>query len=367
MSDNKKRMENIEVARCISMLMIIILHFNWKGGFMDGAAWPANPLRLTVELIESLSIVAVNVYMLITGYFLAGSKFKPRKLLVFWLRVFFFSAIIGLFVALTGIVHGADLSTYTILMLIAPVLMGHYWYVTAYVFLFLITPLIVAATDKLTKKQLGTVICLMLFVHSLIKTIAPFKLEADLHGNDFMWYIVMALIAAYIKLYGLKLIDSKAKCLALYFGFSALIFIERIGLAIINSHAPHFNYILTVMYDYNHFFVLMAALGLFGFFLNCKFEKCGKLFAVIAPYTLGVYLFHENIIIRFEWPKWFGAATATTPLLYLGKLVIAVICIFALGAIIDFVRDMIFRFADRLLDKVKPYKSIKDKLDSLSF
>lgn len=67
----EKRKSNIELLRIILILLVIILHY--MNISMGGALGKVRPNTFDYYLdhfIESLSIVAVNVFILITGYFL---------------------------------------------------------------------------------------------------------------------------------------------------------------------------------------------------------------------------------------------------------------------------------------------------------
>lgn len=74
-----KRLANFELLRCIAMMMVVVLHFLGKSGILA-------PLSQTSLAgyeylawgVESLCIVAVNVYMLISGYFLTEAIFLSK-------------------------------------------------------------------------------------------------------------------------------------------------------------------------------------------------------------------------------------------------------------------------------------------------
>ena len=87
------RNSNIELLRIVSMLMVVVLHFNNNGANTGIVNMPeVLTERLTWGfLVESLCLVAVNCFVLISGYF--SIKLKVRSLLKFYLQCF----IIGLF------------------------------------------------------------------------------------------------------------------------------------------------------------------------------------------------------------------------------------------------------------------------------
>ena len=127
-------MANLEVLRCVAMMMVVVLHYLGKGGLLPDLTAPLSVQDMVAWLLEAFCIVAVNVYMMISGYFLCESSFKLSRLLTLWLQLWLYSVGIGVLAAVTGIVPAAEVSTHYYLTLLFPVTMGHYWFLTAYVF-----------------------------------------------------------------------------------------------------------------------------------------------------------------------------------------------------------------------------------------
>ena len=74
------RQLNYEILRIVAMLMIVCLHYLSKSGLLG------NPSRANMTLtayfawfIEAFCLVAVNVYVLISGYFGAEKVFKAEE------------------------------------------------------------------------------------------------------------------------------------------------------------------------------------------------------------------------------------------------------------------------------------------------
>ena len=80
----KERMANLEVLRCVAMMMVVVLHYLGKGGLLPDLTAPLSVQDMAAWLLEAFCIVAVNVYMMISGYFLCESSFKLSRLLVNW-------------------------------------------------------------------------------------------------------------------------------------------------------------------------------------------------------------------------------------------------------------------------------------------
>lgn len=95
----KKRIPNFEVIRVLAMYFIVIWHFIRHGllyetsptysfsisGFLDYSL---------MQIIMIITVMAVNLYVLITGYFMILSKPKWKKIPHLWFQVFVYSMIL---------------------------------------------------------------------------------------------------------------------------------------------------------------------------------------------------------------------------------------------------------------------------------
>ena len=190
-------MENLELLRCVAMMMVVTLHFQGKGGLLTGGdrtlsdgAVALTGAGYAAWLLEAFCSVAVNGYMLISGYFLCTSSFKLNRLIRLWLQVWFYSVTFGVLAAAAGVVEETAVDAHYYLTLLFPISMDHYWFMTAYLFLYVLTPFAGLAVRQMTKGQMKAAILILLTVFCLLKSVVPFRLEADLKGYDVLWYPV---------------------------------------------------------------------------------------------------------------------------------------------------------------------------------
>ncbi len=360
----KVKEANLELLRCIAMMMVIVLHYLGKGGILGNVAEPAMSATGTVAwLLEAFCIVAVNVYMLISGYFLSTSSFKLSRLLQLWLQLWFYSVGVGVLAAALGLVPGEMLNTNYLLKLLFPVSMGHYWFLTAYIFLYLLLPMVTVALKRMNQCQMRVTMVSLLVVFSLAKSVFPVRLEMDGKGYDCLWYLCVFVFAAYIRRFGGDFFDSKRKGLALYVMGSIAVFVEIMGLHMLYVRTGSLGLLLTVSTEYNHIFPLLAAVGLFVVFKNVKISGgFARAICKIAPYTLGVYLLHENIGVRNIWQNWLGADRIGSVAALLGWTCVAVVIVFAVGIVVDFLRELLMKGIHRVLLYIKPYRKTVDKI-----
>lgn len=111
----KKRLTNFEVLRTLSMLLIVVWHSLVHGLHIAGGSNQLRPIvewessifvfnYLATNYLMCITAVAVNCYILITGYFSIQSGFKWNKILNIWLQTSFYSFTIAGIMKLFGAV-----------------------------------------------------------------------------------------------------------------------------------------------------------------------------------------------------------------------------------------------------------------------
>lgn len=349
-SITKNRDASIELLRVIAMMMVIVLHYLSKGNLLDLASTSMQSAGIGLWIVEALCIVSVNAYVLISGYYLVNKDFKLSKLAVLVCQVFFYSVVIAIVAVLVGIVPLSEYTNlYNIQFLFLPVLSGHYWFATAYIIMYIFSPILAYAAKTMTRRQLALTIWLMLIPLSFANTILPYGMPHDDLGNSFVWFLCLFMIAAYIRMYGLKIIGNKVSSAFIYIFSAVAIIFARYCFIKIYTKVPS-EHLLGLATNYNFVFVLTGALGLFGIFRNIKLKDniISRFIVRIAPYTFGVYLLHEHVALRYEWPKWFNVQNHMGSFRAL-HLLLTVLAVFAVGIIVDAVRSLIFAIADKII------------------
>lgn len=320
----KERVKNYEILRILAMLMIVCLHYLSKGGALASPAGELSTTGYVAWLIEAFCLVAVNVYILISGYFGIGEKeseaqnniIKAKDILKrtirIYLQVWFYSVVIGVFFLITGL---QEFDIYTVFMYIFPVSTEHYWFATAYLLLTLLMPFLNAGFDRMEKRAVERVLVCMLLVFSLAKTILPMQLPWDHKGYDAFWFVFLYLTGAYLRRYGVKWIKSRAKAVSLYIFSSLIVFASMLVIRFLYIRTGSLEEFISYGYSYNFLFCYLASIGLFlAFQRNPKAERprtCGPVLQTISSASFGVYLIHEHVNLRYLWPTWFHSAEFT--------------------------------------------------------
>lgn len=374
--EKQGRMANLELLRCVAMMMVVVLHYLGKGNLLADLTGPQlTGAELAAWLLECFCIVAVNVYMFISGFFLCTSSFKVSRLIQLWLQVWVYSVGIGLVGAFTGVMVGTDVDTHFLLTLLFPVSMGHYWFMTAYIFLYLLLPFVGMAARKMEKRQMQVALALLLLTFCIVKSVLPVRFEMDGQGYDCLWYLCVFLTAAYIRRFGSALFEKRWLGPVLYVGGCVLIFASTLLLRGIYLRSGSLGRMVKYCMEYNHILPFLAAAGLFFIFYRIKINgKTAELINRVAPYTLGVYLLHENLGLRYTWQNWFGAGKVAEAManggidacgLLLLWTAVAAAGVFTCGVLTDVVRKQVFGLLHRGLLRAGLYRGLITRIESL--
>lgn len=342
-----KRQANFELMRMAAMLMIISLHYLVKGGAAVSFPFSAkeNPVGVLAWLIEAFCIVAVNCYVLLSGYFLKEAGWKPGRVWSLLCQVLFYSLLIPVFLLMTGVVPAGALGVYDWLGFAFPFGTEHYWFATAYLVMYLFAPFLTAGLDKMKKKDLQILLAVLLAFFSLEKTILPLRLATDRYGYDFGWFLCLLVLAGYIRIYGISWLEKQSHAVGAYALSCLLIWLLALCSNTMGANMEAFVYYADMPYTYNHLLCLAGAVSLFYVFKNLRVKEGWFAQAVrrFAPYTFGVYLLHEHILVRYEWMQWLGADKVTRRFLFVPHMIGCVLLVYAAGTAVDVIRVWIFK------------------------
>lgn len=299
----KDRQMNYELLRIIAMLMIVCLHYLSKGGALGDSKQELTTNGYIAWLIEAFCLVAVNVYVLISGYFGVDSQnFTIRKPFKIWRQVWFYSVTIGLIMLVTGAVPW---NLYQGMTYVFPIVTEHYWFATAYLLLCLMMPFLNAGVEKLDRKSFQWILIVLFVLFSVAKTVLPMQLPWDHKGYDAFWFVFLYLTGAYLKKYE---IHGGIKWLFVYVSGVFAIYLSFLMLQVVYLKLGKLGDFVSYSYSYNYLFTYVAAVGLFLSFAYVGKnwgEKTKKVISTLAGATFGVYLIHEHVELRGLWKTLF--------------------------------------------------------------
>ncbi len=373
------RDSRFETLRVLCMLMIITMHYLLMSGRIALTPDKDSSLpNLAAWFVEALCLGSVNVYVMISGYYSVDSRFSLRKFIRLCCEVLFYSVTIAAVSFVTGIESLESRGNlFELQYIFMPVQNGHYWFATAYLMLMLFAPFLGMGFKKLNELQHRFIlICLLVFC-CLGKSFFPLALGPDDFGCGLRWFLVLYVLAAYIRLYGLPFAKTKLSAFLLYVIAAAAMIPWMIFMGSLERGIGLEKFGVTLRFpdatklanDYNSLPVLLASIGLFLWFLNMK-KKEGGIFskiAKLAPFCFGVYLIHAHIYLNKaeNWAAWFKA-DLRFGLMRIPHMIGVVLLIFIVCVIIDVIRSVLFEIFERFCDwALKIYYAKKELWDYL--
>ena len=323
------RNSSFEILRIIAILFIIAHHFAVHSGF-DFSNLGSSPVilfnRTWVNFVAQLGKVGVNLFVLISAFFLSSkTAFKTRKVLFILFEMFFFSVIIKVaFFFVDQKEFSQDL-----IWALFPFGRNTWWFMTCYLLLYLLHPLLNLAIHHMPKKMHLFFIVLLFVLWSVLPTF----LGADYGYTSLAWFILLYLAAAYVRIYDLSL-KKPVWAIALACGVFLLVFFAKAGLIFLFGQENRVVQKLISWFslvNINNSLQLLTTLVLFVAFKSIH-TKPRKVVNFVASFTLSIYLFHDHPDVRnFLWIRLFHDADyASSPWLAPYSLGI-VLAVFATG------------------------------------
>lgn len=330
---SKTRNSSLELLRIISMLFIICSHFCVHGGFDIGNTdLIFNRIILQVGALGNLG---VDIFVMISGYFLSQTRFKLSRVVKVVLQVLFYSVSIYLILAVLNVIPFTVKDT---IKSVLPILLKLYWFATVYVILCVLTPFLNKLLNGLTKNQYIAFLGVILFIWSVIPTFTTI----NMYSNEIIQFVMLYSIGAFVRKYP----DiSFAKKYRYWITFVSA-FLLVMSTVAFNLLAQVTN---TAFYNhgndfYTRYSVLTIALayGLLLIFTNLK-NISNYTINLVSSTTFGIYLIHDNRYLReVIWNDIFRVNEFSDKPYLVLYLLACVIIIFIVCATIDYIRQKLF-------------------------
>lgn len=305
MSEKKTRNYSIEILRILAMIGIVMLHTQSKTGWLEGkkigmVSW------LGSWGIQAICMLTVNIYMLISGYFLPGARRTTKKIFDLWCIASFWSLFS---VLLEAVFTKKQISIVAIVNAILPISTRQYWFLTVYVALYLISPFLDQFLRGLNRRQYKGVIAVLVILFSVLPTFIPYGGEDGIvgingiGGTNITWFCVLYLISGYLRNFiSIDKLKQSRKRYFLVFAISVTVMLTfQLCMEFLQGKVGSGGSYGTWFFNYASLFNLSASVSVFALFLSFDFTGRNNLkqfIAFLSSSTFGVYLIHENPHIR---------------------------------------------------------------------
>ncbi len=293
-----KRNIGLDLLRLLAMFMIVLLHINNWGGLLKNTFFQID--FLPVYVFEAFSIVAVNCFILISGFFLIKQEFRLKKIVALIFEICFYTWLC--FVVALVIKTPMDIKLF--IKGLFTITTGVHWFITCYVMLYILFPFINKFIYSLSLKQKHFLAVITILLFSVWTFVSNINKQSVFSGYSILWVSVLYYWGAYIRLAfvegeGNKLFNKITKFSGYGYIISSLITVFI--MCMLNLIGKK---VFTALH-YNGLFVFIASICLFVFMYGIKFKNdiISKLIIFFAPASFGVFLLSDNIFVIYYQEK----------------------------------------------------------------
>ena len=331
-----KRNYGIDLFRCVSMLMVVILHtLNRGGALMATEAGSAEDI--VGWFLEAAMYGAVNSYALVSGYVSWNRRWKPSRIVSVWVQVLFYTVgAAAIFIPL-GLWEATDEALQYSFM---PIFSGHYWYITAYIATMVFAPFLNAGIAAVNGREGASfaVICAVLFmILPRATNMSPFGLSG---GYSVLWLMVCYVFGGLISRFEVGKNIPKWVLFIVYILMTVTAWVCKL-----RGSAIFMSYISPTM------FIGSAALCIMFAKFDIKNRAAVGVIKLFAPAALGVYIIHVNYFIWRLYIHDYAVGFAGGGVIRFTALVIgAAFALYLALSVIEIIRQQLFRLL--LINKV---------------
>ena len=368
----KMRNSNFELMRIVSMFFIVIYHIIIHGKLLENSH---GTTHFVLYIILATCIVHVNSFILVTGYFQCKSKLKFTKVIQLNNSIWFYTVSIVLFFI---IVKGNTFNSTELLKTFLPISYNDYWFLTNYLILYLISPILNTVINNIDEKKFKRIIVLLLFIDSILPTLTNSSFFNVTLGYSLYHFIFLYFVGAFLRNYPIedwyifKKTSKKALQLISLFIFFLMAFINIINQSaskeLLNMH-PIIAEVGIIFSNsfiaYNNPLVIIQTIAFFVFFSTLNLKS--SFINYISTATIGIYLIHDNNNIRNVLYKFLGFNGNNYSVMILGKILGCAILIFISCLIIELIRKFIFKLISNTKIAKKNREWYRNYINSLGF
>lgn len=319
------------------MLFVVLMHVN---GFKD---LDPRTHDMVVDhtffsasrfFLQSIVIVGVNVFILISGWFSIKASIKGLLKFVFQVAFLYFLVYVVL-VAL-------GLRPISVSHLLSCFTLG-YWFVHAYLILYIISPALNAFTEHASKKTFLNVVVIFLVYQTIYGWIKPVS-ESIAMGYSPISFIGLYLLARYIRMYGKEILEWKSfKLWSIIIGVVVL----NTGVALMLAWLGK-GTMIELIYYYCSPLLIVQSLCLLILFSRMKFQS--RFINWVASSCFAVYLIHMHPMVRDYFFEEVGKIWHMPNIgSIIGYFIALIITIFAVSILVDKLRITVWNIISKRL------------------
>lgn len=324
------RNSSVELLRILAMGMIVLSHICCHSGF-DSTYSLLSLNRLFVQF-GYLGNLGVAIFLLISGYFQCESTFRTAALSRLLSQVWFYS--VSLFL-LCRFCFGYSYSGEMLWQVFLPTIYNEYWFFTAYILLFLLSPFVNRLLHALTRQQLRTMLGILLLCWVLIPTLT----KQQLYASELPQFLLYYCLGAYFRMYPDNPFRKGRVRWAAALGSMAALYGLTVVLGYCERFTPEAFGAAFRFYDRNSLLILGAAVGMFSLAVYSQ-AFTSRFINTLGGCTFGIYLIHDNPAVReLLWKHWLNWSEYFTSGSFIPRLILSVLLVYAVCTVIEYLRQ----------------------------
>lgn len=292
--ERKTRNYGIDVLKIIATLFVVVLHIN---GFVYDTFVEMKPsVDFLWHLLEAIAYPAIHIFVMITSWF-ALEKIKVIKsILTVWIQTLVI-CILGVVIA---VCLKIPIGVKELFSSFFPFVGRAYWYVTDYILLIILAPVLNIIIAELTSKKLIALTGTLFISFSMFPWLfTSFGWNQDY--SNIALFILLYFLTAVVK-NNIQYISKKLVCGSWIFSIIILLgSYETLSLLTRYVH-PVFGNKTMYFYQYNSPFVILEAMSIFIVFFKSEIyftrKWIIKIIRLMVNASLCVYLIHMHPIFK---------------------------------------------------------------------
>ena len=231
--------------------------------------------------MNSFLVIAVDCFVLISGYFGIKAKWKG------FIHLYVLCAFYSVFLTLFSFYETGQFSIKEFLFSFLVFSNSKWWFIQCYVYLFILSPILNIVIDSISKNR--KVFIALLLIGSILTFYFGYLWKGSINqdGYNVMNFIFLYFIGRFVALY-IGFIKIRFS-IALYLMNVAVISLIGISILLMNINVK---WVSLLCFPYNSPFVISAAIAFFLLFRSLTFKNCYVNW--MASSALSIYLIHEH-------------------------------------------------------------------------
>ncbi|MFN6737659.1 acyltransferase family protein [Enterococcus gallinarum] len=307
MIKTSQRVGSFDVLKILAILLIIMHHYALWTEWHFPAGFHLNKLAAQTLLLGGK--LGVNIFIMITGYFLIKSVPKAKSLFQVWVETTLISVVVYLFLIFNPHIS-LNFEWKEFIFRLFPVVFGEYWFVTSYSLMYLCIPIM---NKLLLNTDIFKIKKALIFWFFILSPYTFIYYSKGMNFSHPVWFLFLYAIGAYFKLDEENI--KKIKTIPIIV-MNVLMFALGIGIngslqiilankeSFVGRTLSTFGWKETIFYtrDSSPYLLIFAAL-IFILFLKLNI-KSRKIYIFIARASFGVYLLQSSqwFSTEYLWP-----------------------------------------------------------------